>query len=67
MLLFFLDCLKYFVVSKDKNGFGEKGHAQKSRDHRNEGCEGSHINKSESYEFKAKQNNITEFLSIYFV
>ena len=49
------------------NGFGGQGHVQKSRNHRNDGFEGSHINKSKSYKFKLKQNNATELLSISFL
>ena len=48
-------------------GFGARGHVQKSRNHRNEQFEGSHINKLESYKFKLKRNNTTELLSIYFL
>ena len=45
-------------------GFGAQGHVRKSRNHRNEGFEGSHISKSKSYKPKLKQNNTTELLSI---
>ena len=48
------------------NGLGEKGHAQKTQNHRNEGFEVSHIIKSKSYKFKMKQNNTTERLSVSF-
>ena len=45
-------------------GFGARGHIRKSRNHRNNVLEGSHISKSTSHKFKSKQNNTTEFLSI---
>ena len=45
-------------------GCGARGHARKSRNHRNEGFEGSHITKSKSYKFEMEQNNLTELLSI---
>ena len=45
--------------------FGAQGHVRKSRTHRNEGVEGSHLTKSKSYKFKLKQNNTTELLSIF--
>ena len=48
------------------NGFGAQGHVPKSRNHTNEGLEGSHISKPKSYKFKLKQNNHTELLSISF-
>ena len=44
-------------------GFGAQGHVQKSRNHRNDGFEGSHITKSESSKFKLKQNNTMELLN----
>ena len=47
-------------------GFGAHGHIQKSRNHRNEGFECSHISKSKSYKFKLKQIKTTELLSISF-
>ena len=47
-------------------GFGAQGHVAKSRNHGNEGFEGSPISKSKGYKFKLKQNNTTEFLSISF-
>ena len=47
-------------------GFGAQGHVRKSRNHSNEGFEGSHITKSKSYKFKLEQNNPTELLSISF-
>ena len=46
------------------NGFGAQGHIRKSRNHRNEGFEGSHISKSKNYKFKLEQNNTTKLLSI---
>ena len=46
------------------NGFGAQGHVQKSRNHRNEGLEGSHISKSKSYKFKLEQHDIMELISI---
>ena len=45
------------------NSFGARGHVQKSRNHRNEGLESSHITEAKSHKFKLKQNNPTEFLS----
>ena len=48
------------------NGFGKRGHVRQSRNHKNEGFDGSHIRKSKSYKFKFKQNNITELLNISF-
>ena len=45
-------------------GFGAQGHVRKCRNHRNDGVEGSHITKSESYKFKLEQNNTTELSSI---
>ena len=47
-------------------GFGAQGHFPKSRNHRNEGLEGSRISKSKSYKFKLKQNKTTEVLKISF-
>ena len=47
-------------------GFGAQGHVRKSRNHRNEWFEGSHMSKSKSYKFKLEQNNSTELLSIPF-
>ena len=47
------------------NGFGAQEHVRKSRNHRDEGIEGSHISKSENYKFKLEQNT-TELLSISF-
>ena len=44
----------------------KKGHVQQSRNHINEGFEGSHISKSRSYKLKMKQNNTTELLSTSF-
>ena len=43
-----------------------QGHVQKSRNHENEGFEGSPITKSKSHKFKKKQNNPTELLAISF-
>ena len=43
--------------------FGAQGHVRKSRNHRDEGVEGSHITKSKSYKFKMEQNHITELLN----
>ena len=63
----FLECLECPGVFKDKNiRFEGHGHVRKSRNHRNEGFEGSHISKSKSYKFKLEQNNSTELLSISF-
>ena len=50
----------------NNTGFGAQGHVQKSRNHRNDGFEGSHICKSKSYKCKMEQNNTTEHLSISF-
>ena len=47
-------------------GFGAQGHAQKCRNHRNDGFSVSPIGKSKSYKFKMKQNNPVELLSISF-
>ena len=47
-------------------GLGAQGHVQKSRNHRNEGVEGSPISKSKSCKFELEQNNPTELLSISF-
>ena len=61
----FLNYLRYAGVSKDEMvGFETQGHVQKSRNHRNEGFEGSPISKSKSYKFELEQNNTTELLSI---
>ena len=46
-------------------GFEAQGHVPKSRNHKHEGFEGSHINKSKSYKVKLKQNDNTELLSIF--
>ena len=48
------------------SGFGAQGHVWKSRNHRNEGFEGSPITRSKSYKLKLEQNSTTELLSIYF-
>ena len=48
------------------NGFRARKNVRKSRHHRNEGFDGSHISKSKSYKVKLKQNNTTELLSISF-
>ena len=48
-------------------GFGAQGHVRKSRNHRNEGFEGSHESKSKSYKYKLEQSNTTELLSISFL
>ena len=45
-------------------GFGAQRHVQKSRNHENEGFEGSPISKSKSYKLKLKQDNTTELLII---
>ena len=47
-------------------GFGAQGHVRELGNHSNEGFEGSRVSKSKSYEFKLKQNNSTELLSISF-
>ena len=47
-------------------GFGAQGYVQKSRNHRDEGFEGSSISKSKSYKSKSQQNDITELLRISF-
>ena len=44
----------------DNISFGAQGHDRKSRNHRNEGFEGSHTSKSKSYKIKLKQNCTTE-------
>ena len=44
-------------------GFGVHGHVRKSRNHRHEGSEGSHITKLKSYKFKLEQTSTTELLS----
>ena len=49
-----------------RTGLGSPGHVRKSRNHGNEGFEGSPISKSKSYKFKLKQNNTMELLSISF-
>ena len=54
------------VLVSQINGLGAQGHVRKSRNHRNEGSEGSHVTKSKSCKFKLKQNNIMELLSISF-
>ena len=41
------------------NAFGKKGHVKKSRNHRNEGFEGSHTTKSKSNKFKSRQIDTT--------
>ena len=41
-------------------GFGTQAHVRKSRNHINEGFEGSHISKAKSYKSKLKQNNTTK-------
>ena len=46
-------------------GFGAQGQVPKSRNHKNEGFEGSPIRKSEKYGAEMKQNNYTELLSIW--
>ena len=51
---------------KNNIGSGAQRHVRKSRDHSNEGFEGSHTSKSKSYQFTLKQNNTTELLSISF-
>ena len=59
--------LRILVSPKIKiNRFGAQGHVQKSRNHENEGFEGSQISKSRSYNTKLKQNNTNEILSISF-
>ena len=47
-------------------GCGSCGHFQKSRNHRNDGFEGPHINKLKSYKFKLKQNKTTELSNVLF-
>ena len=46
-------------------GFGAHGHVQKSRNHRNDGFDGSHITIPKSYKFQLEQNDTTELLSIF--
>ena len=45
-------------------GFGAQGHVRQSRNHGNEGLEGSPISKSKSYKLKLEQNNMKGLLSI---
>ena len=51
----------------DNIGFGAQGHVPKSRNHRNEGFEGSPMSKSKSDKFKLEQKNTVELLSISFL
>ena len=48
-------------------GFGAQGHVQKSRNHRNDGFEGSRLSKSKSYKFKLEQTNTVELSSMLFI
>ena len=43
------------------NCFGAQGQVPKSRNHRSEGLEGSHINKSRSYKLKMEHNTAELF------
>ena len=63
----FSDLLSTLVSPRRNNiGFGAHGHVRKSRNHRNERPEGSHISRWKSYKIKMEQNNTTELLSISF-